>query len=663
MTTIYFSVTDNRIKLLSREVVVSENYQNYQLDFSFDAGWTDLAKVVTLKTGSGDPVSIPYSGPFVLPAGAASVGGMKVSVSGYLGTEPMTVARTAAMAHDIPILPAGIAPELPDEYDPTTLDMIFAAIGDLSSLSTQDKRSLVLAINETLVDANDYTDQRIGEVAGYVTAAQEAAQEAAQSAAASSASSTAAATSEGNARSAADNAAFNASLADFTAARARLFAESASISSSSASSNARRASDAKDAAVAAQGRAEAAAATFETDKTLTVSDKAADAKVTGEWITAVFPREAGSGGIVSFPDGADGIPFMTLKANVDAVQAGSGDPSPSNIRAISGHTGVTVTRTGKNLAATQPVYGETLTIVDFGHDVTIPELTISFDADGASCSSPSATLFDLRKADGTHSYRAVSTFADENGTTLSLADTSYTGRFRKTYTNVTLQKVVCYYKSDSYCQWAADKLSNFQVELGDTATEYEAYSADEAELDWTDDAGAVGGGEADILGGTLKKTHEMITFDGTETWNATGTTRYYYYTISDDDTVAQDEAICSHAEENPLIASGNQEIGFRVYYSSGASESRFIMRPPAELGITGTEDFKDWLAAQATAETPVQVCYKLDTPEEYELTGDDLTTLLGVNNVWADTGDVSVAYRADTAKYIDRKIAEALASL
>lgn len=218
MTTIYFSVTDNRITLKSRDAVVSENYQNYLLDFSFDDGWADLAKVVTLKTGSGDPVSIPYSGPFVLPAGAASVGGMKVSVSGYLGTEPMTVARTAVMAHDIPILPAGIAPELPEEYDPTTLDMIFAAIGDLSSLSTDDKRSLVLAINETLVDAKDYADQKFDEAAGYVSEARQAAEEAAQSAAASSASSTAAAFAQSLAQGAASSAVTSATKAETAAA-------------------------------------------------------------------------------------------------------------------------------------------------------------------------------------------------------------------------------------------------------------------------------------------------------------------------------------------------------------------------------------------------------------------------------------------------------------
>jgi len=37
-----------------------------------------------------------------------------------------------------------------------------------------------------------------------------------------------------------------------------------------------------------------------------------------------------------------------------------------------------------------------------------------------------------------------------------------------------------------------------------------------------------------------------------------------------------------------------------------------------------------------------------------------LRTLLGTNNIWSDTGDAEVTYRADTALYVAKKIAEAL---
>lgn len=52
------------------------------------------------------------------------------------------------------------------------------------------------------------------------------------------------------------------------------------------------------------------------------------------------------------------------------------------------------------------------------------------------------------------------------------------------------------------------------------------------------------------------------------------------------------------------------------------------------------------------------LCYELATPIEYDLTAPNIKSLLGANNIWSDTGDVSVEYVADTKTYIDNKIAE-----
>ena len=47
--------------------------------------------------------------------------------------------------------------------------------------------------------------------------------------------------------------------------------------------------------------------------------------------------------IASFSDGADNVPVNELIVNITATQAGSGTPSPSNPRAISGHSSCTIT--------------------------------------------------------------------------------------------------------------------------------------------------------------------------------------------------------------------------------------------------------------------------------------------------------------------------------
>ncbi|MBQ1760214.1 MAG: hypothetical protein IIZ94_11085, partial [Prevotella sp.] len=56
-----------------------------------------------------------------------------------------------------------------------------------------------------------------------------------------------------------------------------------------------------------------------------------------------------NGDIASFTDGADDVPVKSLSVNIVPKQSGSGDPSPSNVRPISGYEGVNVTRCGKNL--------------------------------------------------------------------------------------------------------------------------------------------------------------------------------------------------------------------------------------------------------------------------------------------------------------------------
>lgn len=53
----------------------------------------------------------------------------------------------------------------------------------------------------------------------------------------------------------------------------------------------------------------------------------------------------------------------------------------------------------------------------------------------------------------------------------------------------------------------------------------------------------------------------------------------------------------------------------------------------------------------------IDVCYKVE-PQTIQLTAQQMSTLLGDNVLWSDTGAVSVNYRADTKKYIKEKVGE-----
>lgn len=51
-----------------------------------------------------------------------------------------------------------------------------------------------------------------------------------------------------------------------------------------------------------------------------------------------------------------------------------------------------------------------------------------------------------------------------------------------------------------------------------------------------------------------------------------------------------------------------------------------------------------FLAEQEQAGTPVTVCYEIASPFTVQLTAQQLQTLVGTNNIWADTGNIEVKY-------------------
>lgn len=54
-----------------------------------------------------------------------------------------------------------------------------------------------------------------------------------------------------------------------------------------------------------------------------------------------------------------------------------------------------------------------------------------------------------------------------------------------------------------------------------------------------------------------------------------------------------------------------------------------------------------------TAVSGVKLVYPLATPTTYTLTPTEVSTLLGENNVWADSGDVEMTYRRDISIVIN----------
>ena len=84
-----------------------------------------------------------------------------------------------------------------------------------------------------------------------------------------------------------------------------------------------------------------------------------------------------------------------------------------------------------------------------------------------------------------------------------------------------------------------------------------------------------------------------------------------------------------------------------------------VINITAQLYVYDTR-FTD-AASFTSAMSGVKLVYELATPIVYDLTDeqiDAITTFLGDNTLWADTGAISLTYRADPTKYIDKRLAE-----
>lgn len=66
-------------------------------------------------------------------------------------------------------------------------------------------------------------------------------------------------------------------------------------------------------------------------------------------LSTLLPIDTASGQIASFPDGQSVIPMVSLLADIEPIQSGTGTPSPDNVRPISGHTECVTSVSGVNV--------------------------------------------------------------------------------------------------------------------------------------------------------------------------------------------------------------------------------------------------------------------------------------------------------------------------
>ena len=157
----------------------------------------------------------------------------------------------------------------------------------------------------------------------------------------------------------------------------------------------------------------------------------------------------------------------------------------------------------------------------------------------------------------------------------------------------------------------------------------------------------------DVFGGTLDLVSGLLTvdkrykyFDGSENWLASSNANRYYVDYNPT-TFPYKWATDTKAQSNKYdyygVASASTYLPdgkFMLWRASGTnptSQTREIIVHDSTVGSLA--NFKASLASE-----PLQVVYELNEPLTYQLTPQQIQTLVGNNNVWSEQGDIELSY-------------------
>ena len=310
-----------------------------------------------------------------------------------------------------------------------------------------------------------------------------------------------------------------------------------------------------------------------------------------------------------------------------------------NIRPISGWTGAKLTRCGKNLCP--------------GIEIGLAYI----NADGSDyASSDYKRTKKIPITDGTiYSYSSDDGslpndihFWDKNGNWLTV--------YNDGLQRMNNRPAGAAYMAFNYYQKG---LSWAQVEIGSTYTAYEPYKGDTYTIEF---GNTYYGGTLDWNTGVLTVDRAFYTFDGSENFVNGGWNNPYSYVRWDlfPDVVKYQmsvvaDAYCSHYAVGSVgYVITNEIAGFGIY-----DRGHMIFSSPTHADV---DAFKSYLAAQHAAGTPVQVCYKLATPQTIQLTPQEIKAIKGINTLYSNAQELTVIGRVDTMYQLS-KLAERVAAL
>lgn len=350
--------------------------------------------------------------------------------------------------------------------------------------------------------------------------------------------------------------------------------------------------------------------------------------------------------IVTVSDGAGGMDASSVVVAFSPIQAGSGDPSPSNIRPISGRTGLTAYRTGVNLwdeewesgRLTSALPTTNANMIRSKNFIPVLPNTVYFAKKESSFGNMWGSFYDENKTPINPSLNGTNigglTFTTPNG---------------------------CYYMR-FFLSAATAYTNGVSINYPAIDTAYHAYTGASYPVSWQSEAGTVYGGTLDLVSGVLTIDKNALTLDGTTTGKKfTGT-----WTDGNSHGISSYYISINNAVRNAGVASDMFTYDLHSYteitepylfpLGSGANVTFGFSFPSSTINTMGKAN--EWLANNRPT-----IVYKTTTPQTYQLTPTQIAFLLGYNCLWSDCDEISAVYPCDTKLYIDEKTAALLAIL
>ena len=358
----------------------------------------------------------------------------------------------------------------------------------------------------------------------------------------------------------------------------------------------------------------------------------------GPGIGRVLVEKSASGAIASFADGADGVP---VKSCVVSFLPSGGGGTPSAPVAITGVSGLSVTRTGKNLLSITPIYRKVANNPSMSSCMFVKAGTYMFSFDKITDGETEAT-----------NWRFVVTVYNTDGTInsgLTFSGLAYNSSL-KAYlnnANVSVKTRELTFPTDSYIfigfaygsSTESMGMTQPMLEVGSTATTYSAYVTPSVVTDTFGQT--IYGGTRDLTTDKAESVGKIYKFnDASLSWYYSSATQQFY-------TQSLNGLLYRSGEQyEPIICSIYQGVNTSATTDNTITHTVTSNTDQIRLKDTRFTDVNLWLASVGEEEFFVN----LATPTEITgLTPHEIDTLYGDNNIYSNApkSTTSVIYYAD----------------